>query len=230
MNILALDTSADVLSLSLSSPDGIRSVEIEAGPRHSESLMEWVDKLFKSTGLEPEDLELVACMKGPGSFTGLRIAYAAAKGLSMALGIPLAAIPSLDCMAYPLSIWPGIALPVIDAKKNCFFAAFYRRGTRLSDYLDMEPRNILLHLDSYKLSREEKVVISGPGAELFISRIETSEDRNGIFVDPLFSRGRSLELLQIVKNSYIINITEDVDSGPLYIRKSDAEIKLEPLS
>ena len=220
-----MDTSSDVLSLSLSSSDGIRSVEIEAGHRHSELLMEWVELLFSSMGLKPEDLELVACMKGPGSFTGLRIAYAAAKGLSMALGIPLAAIPSLDCMAYPLSIWPGIVLPVMDAKKNCFFTAFYRKGTRLSDYLDIDPKSLLLTLDGYKSNPEEKVVVSGPGAELFISRIETLQSRNSIFMDPLFSRGRSLELLQIVKNSYIINKYEEVDSGPLYIRKSDAEIK-----
>ena len=222
MNILAMDTSCDVLSLALSSPLGTQCIEIDSGPRHSELLMEWIDKLLASMELNSEDLELIACMKGPGSFTGLRIGFAAAKGLSMALGIPFITIPSLDCMAHTFSFWPDLVLPVIDAKKNCFFAALYREGKRISDYLDIDSLALYNALDTYKINPEEKVLISGPGAELFLSRLENRG--NVFFLDPLFSRGRSLELLQIIKKSYIIGKNEDVNSGPLYIRKSDAEI------
>ena len=236
MNILAIDTSCDVLSLALhhgsgfSSPMGTQCIDIEAGSRHSELLMEWIDRLFSSAGMKPQDLELVACMKGPGSFTGLRIGFAAAKGLSLALGIPLAAIPTLDCMAYGLSIWPGLVLSVIDAKKNCFFAALYRGGERLSDYLDTGSGTLFLTIESYKLNPAEAAAITGPGAPLFFSQLEAQDEtlslRNNIFLDPLFSKGRALELLQFLKKKYIFNTYIEVDTGPLYIRKSDAELNL----
>jgi tRNA threonylcarbamoyladenosine biosynthesis protein TsaB len=182
--------------------------------------MEWVDRLFSSAGMKPQDLELVVCMKGPGSFTGLRIGFAAAKGLSLALGIPLAAIPTLDCMAHGLSIWPGLVVPVIDAKKGCFFSALYRGGKRLSDYLDADPETLFLAIEGRKLSPTETAVITGPGAELFLPPREQS----GVFVDPLFSKGRSLEMLQIAAKGNIIEYV-GIESGPLYLRKSDAELK-----
>ena len=226
MNILAMDTSGDVLSLALSSPLGVRCVDIESGARHSELLLDWIDKLFNASELESGDLEFVVCMKGPGSFTGLRIGFAVAKGLSLALGIPIAAIPTLDCMSYALAIWPGLVLPVLDAKKNCFFAALYRGGKRLSDYLDMDLQTLILTLETNKKTLEEKIVITGPGAELFLSRLGNLQYKSEFFLDPLFSRGRSLELLQIAEKSSILNNYKELDPEPLYLRKSDAELNL----
>jgi tRNA threonylcarbamoyladenosine biosynthesis protein TsaB len=235
MNILAIDTSCDVLSLALHHESALTSpktqcIDIEASGRHSELLLEWIDRLFKNAEMEKRDLGLVTCMKGPGSFTGLRIGFAAAKGLSLALGIPLTAIPTLDCMAYGLSIWPGLVLTVIDAKKNCFFAALYRGGERLSDYLDLSPEAILSTLANYKLNPAEAVAITGPGAELFLSRLKAQDKTlslmNNILIDPLFLKGRALELLQIVKKNCIVNGYIEIDADPLYIRKSDAELRM----
>jgi tRNA threonylcarbamoyladenosine biosynthesis protein TsaB len=226
LNILALDTAGAVLSVALSSPDGTRHVEIDAGSRHSELLMELVDWLLKSAALKPRDLELVACMKGPGSFTGLRIAFATAKGLSLAWDIPLAAVPTLDCMAFPFSAWPGLVLPTIDAKKGRFFAAFYRSGQRLSEYLDAPPEAVLSTLVSLKNSPVEPVILTGSGAELLHSLLPLSS-RQGLAVDPCFRKGKAFELLDIVKKTDIINYKEGVYSGPLYLRKSDAEANLD---
>ncbi|AEF83460.1 tRNA (adenosine(37)-N6)-threonylcarbamoyltransferase complex dimerization subunit type 1 TsaB [Leadbettera azotonutricia] len=229
MNILALDTTGSVLSAALSSPDGTRHVEIDAGSRHSELLMELIDWLFKSAGLKKEELELVACMKGPGSFTGLRIAYAAAKGLSLALGIPMAAVPTLDCIAYPFSIWPGLAIPCIDAKKSCFYAALYRGGKRLTDYLDASPETLAEAIAGThdETLLKEPIALCGPGAEMLfplIARILEKPERLAIF--PLFRRGNSLSLLELVQMNDILHYREREFSGPLYLRKSDAELSL----
>ena len=230
MNILAIDTSQNVLSLALSSPNGVFHAEMHAGQRHSELLMDWVDKLFVTSALKPKDLELVACMKGPGSFTGLRIAYAAAKGLSLSLGIPYAAVPTLDCIALPHSIWPGLVLAVLDAKKNCFFASFYNRGQRLCEYMDADAQTIL---DIYSERAQEErtlkkqpLLVTGSGAELFVSKINNIELRNRPVLDPFFSRGRALEMLQLLDNDDNIKYIEDIMSAPLYLRKSDAELNL----
>jgi tRNA threonylcarbamoyladenosine biosynthesis protein TsaB len=225
MNILALDTAGSILSAALSSPDGIRHVEIDAGSRHSELLMELIDWLFKSAGLKKEDLELAACMKGPGSFTGLRIAYAAAKGLSLALDIPMAAVPTLDCMAYPLSVWPGLVIPCMDAKKHCFYAALYRSGERLTDYLDASPEALGEAIFAGRTGPDEPVILCGQGAEMLFSLL-AGHLKEKISIFPPFRGGNSTDLLEILKKNDILKYKEDGFSGPLYLRKSDAELSL----
>ena len=235
MNILAIDTSQNSLSLALSSPNGIFQTEMDAGQRHSELLMDSVDKLFISAKIKPNKLELAACMKGPGSFTGLRIAYAAVKGLSLSLGIPYAAVPTLDCIALPHSQWPGLVLAVLDAKKNCFFASFYSNGQRLCEYMDADAQTILnvySALTQKACSQEvcalteQSLLVSGSGAELFISKINDLELKEKIVLDPLHSKGRSLEILQFLNNNDNIKYIEDKMSAPLYLRKSDAELNI----
>jgi tRNA threonylcarbamoyladenosine biosynthesis protein TsaB len=231
MNILALDTSDSVISAALSFGGGTGHIEADSGSRHSELLMDLIDGLFKTAPVKREDLELVACMKGPGSFTGLRIGFSTAKGLSLALGIPLVAVPTLDCMAYNLSIWPGIVLAVMDAKKGCFFAAFYRHGKLLSGYLDASPALILGELKALRLSPGEPLALTGPGMPLLLEKLETLEEFTQdkvsplFFPDPAFRKGRALELLEIIRQYNIIS-NEDIYSGPLYLRKSDAELNL----
>jgi tRNA threonylcarbamoyladenosine biosynthesis protein TsaB len=229
MNILALDTSGPVVSAALSFGEGTVHIEADSGSRHSELLMEIIDRLFKTARAKQEDLELVACMRGPGSFTGLRIGFSTAKGLSLALGIPLVSVPTLDCMAYNLSAWPGIVLAAIDAKKGCFFAGFYRNGTLLTGYLDAPPELILEKSRELRLFPEEPLVFTGPGMPLLAETLETFEEfrenrRSSLFFrDPAFRRGRALELLEIIRQYNIIK-SEDIYSGPLYLRKSDAEL------
>jgi len=186
--------------------------------------MECADGLFRAAGLRPADLGLVACMKGPGSFTGLRIGFSAAKGMALALGIPLAAVPTLDCLAYPLSIWPGIVIPAMDAKQGCFFTAFYRNGRRLTDYMDASPQTIANTLTKLKVSPDEKVVLTGGGAALLCSSLAAYGSPEYTCIDPESRRGRARELLEIIKNS-TVDWKNDSSLGPVYLRKSDAELK-----
>ena len=139
----------------------------------------------------------------------------------MALEIPYISIPTLDCMAYPFSAFPGLILPLIDAKKACFFSAFYRGNSLLSDYSDLPPDLIIDKLEEIRVSENEPVILTGPGAELFLSRLNKPIKHS--FVSPLFNRAKAWELLHISK-SIIIKEETDVDLGPLYLRKSDAEL------
>ena len=223
MNILALDTAAEVLSVALATEAGVSYTETDAGTRHSELLMESADLLCKIAGIKPKDLDLIACMKGPGSFTGLRIGFSAAKGLAVALKKPLAAIHTLDCLAYPLSFWPGIVLPAMDAKKGCFFAALYRDGQRLTDYMDASPENLAKEINRARLFPEELLVLTGCGAALLFSRLEALIPPEHIRVDIAARKGRARELLETAKNTILDN--SDIYSGPVYLRKSDAELK-----
>jgi tRNA threonylcarbamoyladenosine biosynthesis protein TsaB len=222
MNILALDSGDQVLSAALGTESGVWYTEIDAGSRHSELIMECVDWLCKTAGLSSVDLKAVACLKGPGSFTGLRIGYSTAKGLCMALGIPLIAIPTLDCLAYPLSVWPGLILPAIDAKRSCFFTAFYRRGSRITDYLDITPETIVKTLGEIALVPGEPIILTGSGAEMLYSSFAKLIPMENIKIQPQFQRGVGKELLEMAK-SIILKGVDDINSGPDYLRKSDAE-------
>jgi tRNA threonylcarbamoyladenosine biosynthesis protein TsaB len=187
--------------------------------RHSELLMGVIDSLLNSAGLKPADLEAAACMKGPGSFTGLRIAYAAAKGFSLALGIPLASVSTLDCLAHSRAAWPGIVLPALDAKKSRFFAALYRGDGRLSDYLDAEPPTLAQALAQARRSAADPVARTGAGGELLLPHLAER-----VTLDAFARRGRAPELLDLLKRRGLDACIEDDSAGPVYLRKSDAEL------
>jgi tRNA threonylcarbamoyladenosine biosynthesis protein TsaB len=222
LNILALDSSDRVLSLALGVDAEVWYTEIDAGSRHSELIMESIEYLFKISGLPPGDLGFLACMKGPGSFTGLRIAYSTAKGISLSLGIPIKSVPTLDCMARSFSGWPGLVIPLIDAKKGCFFAALYRNSERLSDYFDAQPEIIIKEMEKLKNFPEEPVILTGSGTECI--KLDEFIKSGSVSVDAQSRRGRARELLEIVKSDILLKQDEN-NSGPFYIRKSDAELK-----
>jgi tRNA threonylcarbamoyladenosine biosynthesis protein TsaB len=224
MNLLALDTAASVLSVALSSGDDVWLFEADSGLRHGELLMGAVDRLLESAGIASGDLGLVACMKGPGSFTGLRIAFAAAKGLALALGIPLVTAPTLDCMASAWDFWPGIVLPAMDAKKGRFYAALYRSGQRLGECLDAAPEELSA---LFAGTAEEPVMLAGPAAGLALEKLRPLAP-NRFFVDPREKRGYARELLDIIKKNAMLFNGEELFSGPLYLRKSDAELNSQP--
>jgi len=221
MNILAIDTIDDILSSALSTKAGVWYSEIDAGARHSELLLESIVLLFSSSGIKPEKLNLIACLQGPGSFTGLRIGFSTAKGLGMALGVPITAVPTLDCIAYPLNFWPGLVIPVIDAKRGCFFTALYRGKNRLTEYMDAAPETIIAEIKKVSLPHPEPLILTGSGAVmLFPFLAATFPD---IILNPHSRNGRAKELLEIAKDIKIDN-NSVFSSVPVYIRKSDAEI------
>ena len=233
MNILALDSSDQFLSVALSAKNGDYYIEVDplrnaAGPSHSELLLECSDILVKTAGISPKELNMVACMKGPGSFTGLRIAFASAKGLSLSLGIPLVALPTLDCIAYPFSYWPGLVLPSIDAKKGCFFAAFYSKAKRLTDYMDASPEELIREAEKTGNYPGKPILLTGGGAKLLYDHFsaiipELNVKSDTCVVDKNYRRGNARELLELVKSDKI-EVVNYNDSAPIYLRKSDAEL------
>jgi tRNA threonylcarbamoyladenosine biosynthesis protein TsaB len=163
-------------------------------------------------------------MKGPGSFTGLRIAWAAAKGLSLALGIPILSAPTLDCLAAPFSMWPACVMPIIDAKKNRFFAALYKGGRRLSEYLDEDAQSLEKRLQS-EADEKSPILLTGPGAGLLHAKLSLIISKN-CTIDRFIRKGKAIELLDLICKYDIVHSKEGIFSGPLYLRKSDAELSL----
>ncbi|MDR1418859.1 MAG: tRNA (adenosine(37)-N6)-threonylcarbamoyltransferase complex dimerization subunit type 1 TsaB [Treponema sp.] len=236
MNILAIDTASGVLSLALGTEEGVWSAAARAGQRHSELLMDLADSLLENAGLDPGDLDGVACMKGPGSFTGLRIGFSAAKGIALALDIPLVSSPTLDCMAAPYASWPDLILPVIDGKKGRFFTALYRENRRCSEIMDAAVPEIARRIWQYaetekEENRAERIIITGDDADmiygdLFAARKDLAP---GVPLPVKACSGRTgwgVELLDMAKKSMLKGGQDEREGGPEYIRKSDAELNL----
>ena len=228
MNIIAFDTASDIFSAGLLTEGRKYCLSADCSQKHSEIIMDAADNLFRLAGLAMTELEAVACMEGPGSFTGLRIGFAAAKGLALALNIPIIPVPTLDCYARPFSFWPGMVLPVIDAKRNAFFTALYRQGERLSDYLDIGINALIRAItDALPQNNGDSpaplLLVTGPAACMVQNAL--TEAFPGTVCDCGPWRGFSEELLNLAIERYIIDKDPaDYSAGPLYLRKSDAEL------
>jgi tRNA threonylcarbamoyladenosine biosynthesis protein TsaB len=196
--------------------------------------MDVINSLLKTAGIVPADLSALASMKGPGSFTGLRIGFSAAQGMALALGIPSLSIPTLDCMVIPHQHWTGIVVPAIDARKHRFFCALYRSVAnahtpeRLTDYMDADSATIAQALSS--TSRDEPVLLTGPDAELLANALNEMPlfYKPLLRLDPVRRRGYAKELAALARarlaTRSVADLAAESRSGLLYIRKSDAEL------
>ena len=162
MNILALDASTSILSVSLQIGKRLFQSSISDGLKHSENLMPLIDSLLKSAGLKPSELDLLAVPAGPGSFTGLRIALSTAKGIASGSGASLVTVPTLDAYSQGYDFFDGPVIPVIDARKKRIYCSIYIKGEKIDNDLDISPEKLLEKLTEYK-----KILITGPDSYLF---------------------------------------------------------------
>jgi len=225
MNLLAIDTAASILSVAAANGDEIFSAETEAVTRHSELVMELIDGLMKKARVNPKDLNGILCMGGPGSFTGLRIGYSIAKGLALALSVPFAPVPTLECIAYNEKFSRGLTLAVIEARKNAFFYAFFKDGQRLTEDKDSNLPQIINEIDRYK-NEYKQITLTGHGSKILYESLNenTKNDLSLVFE----KNGYAKKLIAIAKSKNLFNndCAAYLYSGPEYVRKTDAEIAL----
>lgn len=214
MNILALDTSTDILAVALKTSEGWADAGLDLGLRHAERLMDLVSFCMAKAGLEAKDLDLLACAAGPGSFTGLRIGMATAKGMALALGKPFIALPTMDAFAWGLEAFPGAVVPIVDAKKGRLYAAIYQRGRPMSASLDISLAGLLALVDTYP-----EVLFTGPDADMLEP---TASERSGMHIDRRrLPAARALAAL--AEEAFSKGQSSDPGEGPVYLRPSEAE-------
>ena len=113
MKILALDSSGIVASVAVVEDDTLLAeYTVNYKKTHSQTLLPMLDEIVKMTELDLESVDAIAVAAGPGSFTGLRIGSATAKGLGLALKKPLIAVPTVDALAYNLYDAQGLICPI----------------------------------------------------------------------------------------------------------------------
>jgi tRNA threonylcarbamoyladenosine biosynthesis protein TsaB len=148
MRALAIDTSTETAGIALCdgpscaarSAAGVPSDSVSAPGQHGERLLGLIDAVLGQAGWNKRDLELVACCVGPGSFTGVRVGVATAKGIALALGLPIVGVGSLEVMAHAYlsrrsapADADEAAIALLDARKGeVFWAAYASSGALLA--------------------------------------------------------------------------------------------------
>lgn len=223
MNVLLADTSTQILSIALLTGSSYEERLVDGNFSHSEDLLPEIEAILARAGIAMKDLDLLVVAKGPGSFTGLRIGMSSMKGISSALSIPLVSVPTLDAASEAVGIYPGAILSVIDAKKKRFYFSLKKGGETIIEDRDGTEEDAIP-----ALKREDMpVLVTGPDALLFASRIAEIDDSIPLLIDPEAPRNLSKALLALGLEKYREKGADDIGEGPVYIRRSDAEEALE---
>ncbi|MCT4619751.1 MAG: tRNA (adenosine(37)-N6)-threonylcarbamoyltransferase complex dimerization subunit type 1 TsaB [Marinisporobacter sp.] len=229
MKILALDTSSIVATVAVMDDDQLIGEYIINHKRtHSQKLMPMIEELLKSCELAIKDMDIIAVAKGPGSFTGLRIGVATAKGLAHAVDIPVVGISTLDALAFNMPFSEGIICPILDARRSQVYTAVYKWDDETLNNIE-EPIAISIEeLVEKLLKRPEKVVFLGDGIKANKEYlIEKLKDR-AVFPPNSVKMQRASSVAQLAmeraKNGEVENYYELV---PTYLRKSEAERQYE---
>ena len=126
MKILALDSSGLVASVAIVEEDAVvAEYTVNYKKTHSQTLLPMLDEIKRMTELDLNSIDAIAVASGPGSFTGLRIGAATAKGLGLALDIPIIPVPTVDSLAYNLYGSQKLICPLMDARRNQVYTGLY---------------------------------------------------------------------------------------------------------
>ena len=126
MLILAFETSAKAASVALTQDGNLLGESYQnTGLTHSQTLMVMAEDLLKQCSKTVSDLDAVAVAEGPGSFTGVRIGVAAAKGLAWGAELPCYGVSTLEAMAVSLGVYEGYVCPCMDARRNQVYNALF---------------------------------------------------------------------------------------------------------
>ncbi|SMC36134.1 tRNA (adenosine(37)-N6)-threonylcarbamoyltransferase complex dimerization subunit type 1 TsaB [Papillibacter cinnamivorans] len=172
MLILALESSSVCASAALAEDGRLLSQYfLNSGGTHSRTLMPMLEDMLKNAAVPLERVDVVAVAAGPGSFTGVRIGVAAAKGLAWAAGKPCCPVSSLEAMAMPVSHMDGTVVSVMDARRQQVYnALFCARGGVLTRLCP--DRAVGIEELAQELKKEENPkILVGDGAQLCYNQI-----------------------------------------------------------
>ncbi len=226
--ILSIETATGCGSVALTRgtrKNGSLVSEITCQPEisHSRRLLGSVEQALESTGIAFSDVDGLAVSLGPGSFTGLRIGLAAAKGLAFATGLPLVGVPTLDGLACACMNFERLLCCVLDARKKEVYAGFYRlchdgQLEKYADYVVIKPDRLLGLI-------QEPTLIAGPGVSIYEDVFRQHEQvclAPPALVLPRASNIGFLGAELFLKKQFLNPAT----ASPLYVRASEAELNL----
>lgn len=233
MYILAIDSATPVAGVALVKDDKLLAERfVNFKKTHSETLMPMVDQVLGECEITVQDLTALAVTIGPGSFTGLRIGLAAAKGLSLATARPLVGISTLEVMAHNIVFSDSLVCPLLDARKQEVYTAFYDvtgiYPLRLTEEMACSPAEMAERaLAQAKISRKNKITLLGDGYAPYADFFrDYFQERLGVppahLMLPRAAALGSLAALRVGQRDF----DDAFNLRPVYIRLSEAEYRL----
>lgn len=236
MKILSIDTASDICGVSiLDNTTLIINLDNNTGRTHSENLMPMIQKAFSKSNLKLNNIDLIVCDIGPGSFTGIRIGVATVKAFHDSLNIPCIGISSLESLAYNIkdSIKENeLICSIIDCKNNnCYFSLYKKNNNVLNILIEPQAETIsdcLAILESYYTTTFNNTSINfvGDGSYIYKDIIKKTFP-NSCFANPNSNilSSFSLGIAGLDKFSFVN--CSDNEILPLYLKKPQAQRQLE---
>ena len=222
MRILAIDSSSMVATVAITT-DGILNAEytINHKKTHSQTLLPMIAEIVKMIEIDMDSIDAVAITGGPGSYTGLRIGSATAKGIGLALNKPIINVPTMDALAYNLYSSQYVICPIMDARRGQVYTGIYKFEE--TEMKTIKPQCIMMidelikELDTIK----ESVMFLGDGVDVHKQLIDDIMDTKHYYAPASMNRHKASTLGTIAEIYYKNGKTETAkEHKPEYLRLS----------
>lgn len=228
MRILGIESSSLVASAAVVT-DQVLTAEytVNFKKTHSQTLLPMIDEICTMLELDLKDVDAIAVSGGPGSFTGLRIGSATAKGLGLALEKPLVHVPTVDAMAYNLYGTSALICPIMDARRNQVYTGLYhyeREFQVVKPQCAMDIRELAAELNG----RGERVIFLGDGVPAYEALLGSLLIVPWDLAPAHCNRQRAASVAALGTAYYGMGKVETaMEHAPDYLRKAQAERELE---
>lgn len=225
MKILAIDSSSLVASVAVVEDDiMVAEYTINHKKTHSQTLLPMINEISKMAEIDLSQVDAIAVSGGPGSFTGLRIGSATAKGLGMVWNKPLIHVPTVDAMAYNLYGTDKLICPMMDARRNQTYTGLY-------EFVDGEFKIVMeqcaISVDELiekinEIGRE--VIFLGDGVPVFMGSLDEKLTVSHSYSPAHMNRQRA-GAVAVLGNKYFADGKYETaaEHEPNYLRQSQAE-------
>lgn len=229
MRILGIESSSLVASVAILTEDEITAeYTLNFKKTHSQTLLPMIDTIIKMTELDLDSIDAIAVSAGPGSFTGLRIGSATAKGLGLALKKPLIHIPTVEAMAYQCYSSNYMICPIMDARRNQVYTGLYEFDGQnfriIKDQTALDIKELMAEING----TGKHTLFLGDGVPVYKDQIIDLADHPYSFAPPFMNRQRAAAVASLGAVYYKEGKIETAaDHEPDYLRKSQAEREME---
>lgn len=243
MKLIGIDSSGLVASVAIMEDSKlVAEYTVNNKKTHSQTLLPMLDEIVKSTGLEMNEIDAIAIAAGPGSFTGLRIGSATAKGLGLALKKPIVPVSTVEALAYNMYGTDSLICPIMDARRNQVYTGIYEfvktdAGNNAGDdnecdrFCDYEMQTVkeacAVPIEEIVYALNEigrKVIFLGDGVPVFAEQLKTLMQVSYSFAPAHLALQKAGCVAGLGMAKFKAGIFEDAAAhSPEYLRLSQAE-------
>ncbi|SCG81967.1 peptidase M22 glycoprotease [Proteiniborus sp. DW1] len=225
MKVLAIDTSSVSATCAIIDDDRLL-VEYTLNHKltHSQKIMPMIKEVLSSLSLKPEDIDIFAVAKGPGSFTGLRIGVATVNGLAQSVNKKVIGVPTLDALAFNLPYCEGIVVPIMDARRDRVFTGIYKWTNGNLHIIKEQAALEVKELIDILKERPEKIVLVGDGTLVYRDVFSEALGEKAIFAPRSANMARASSVAELAMAKALQGKVESYfELVPDYLRESQAQ-------